>query len=126
MTRAFSLLISATTILLSGCEPNAGEVTPLSDGIIYCSEGNPDTFNPQLVTSGTTVDATAAQLYDRLIDYDAEKQAFVPALAKRWEPLDNGTRYRFYLREGVEFHSTKYFTPTRTFNAEDVRFSFNR
>lgn len=126
MTKAFSLLISATTILLSGCEPGTEEVTPLSEGIIYCSEGNPDTFNPQLVTSGTTVDATAAQLYDRLIDYDAEKQAFVPALAESWEPLDNGTRYRFYLREGVEFHSTDYFSPTREFNAEDVRFSFNR
>lgn len=126
MTKAFSLLISATTLLLSGCGPNTEEVTPLSEGIIYCSEGNPDTFNPQLVTSGTTVDATAAQLYDRLIDYDAEKQTFVPALAKRWEPLDNGTRYRFYLREGVKFHSTNYFTPSRTLNAEDVRFSFNR
>ena len=30
MTKAFSLLISATTILLSGCEPGTEEVTPLS------------------------------------------------------------------------------------------------
>ncbi|MFP3354725.1 ABC transporter substrate-binding protein, partial [Pseudoalteromonas sp. SIMBA_153] len=77
----------------------------MAAGIIYCSEGNPASFNPQLVTSGTTVDATAAQLYDRLIDYDAEQQKFVPALAKRWETLDNGTRYRFHLREGVKFHT---------------------
>ena len=91
-----------------------------------CSEGNPEGFNLQRITSGTTVDATAAQLYDRLIDYDAETQQFVPALAKQWQALDNGTRYRFQLRDGVAFHSTAYFTPSRPFNADDVIFSFNR
>lgn len=99
---------------------------PLRKGLVYCSEGNPEGFNPQRITSGTTVDATAAQLYDRLIDYDAETQQFVPALAKQWQALDNGTRYRFQLRDGVAFHSTAYFTPSRPFNADDVIFSFNR
>ena len=32
----------------------------------------------------------------------------------------------FYLRKDVHFHQTKYFTPTRTLNADDVLFSFNR
>lgn len=106
---------------------NEGQLPkPLQQGLVYCSEGNPETFNPQLVTSGTTVDATAAQLYDRLIDYNAEQQTFVPALATEWQALDNGTRYRFKLREDVAFHTTEYFTPTRKLNANDVIFSFNR
>ncbi|HAD47673.1 MAG TPA: ABC transporter substrate-binding protein, partial [Idiomarina sp.] len=76
--------------------------------------------------SGTTVDATAAQLYDRLIDYDASEQAFVPALATEWQALDDGTRYRFKLRDDVAFHTTNFFTPSRNLNADDVIFSFNR
>ena len=34
--------------------------------------------------------------------------------------------YTFNLRKGVKFHQTKYFTPSREFNADDVLFSFNR
>ncbi|KPD22751.1 ABC transporter substrate-binding protein [Idiomarina abyssalis] len=126
MIKAYANVAVIAAALVSGCQSEEPEPAPLADGIIYCSEGNPDTFNPQLITSGTTVDATAAQLYDRLIDYDAKQQKFVPALAKRWETLDNGTRYRFYLREGVQFHKTDYFEPTRELTAEDVQFSFNR
>ncbi|RUO72871.1 ABC transporter substrate-binding protein [Idiomarina ramblicola] len=126
MIKAYATVAAISAFLISGCQSEEPSPAPLANGIIYCSEGNPDTFNPQLVTSGTTVDATAAQLYDRLIDYDANQQKFVPALAKRWETLDNGTRYRFHLREGVQFHHTDYFQPTRELTAEDVQFSFNR
>lgn len=126
MIKAYANVLFIAAVFLSGCQSEEPEPAPLANGIIYCSEGNPASFNPQLVTSGTTVDATAAQLYDRLIDYDAEQQKFVPALAKRWETLDNGTRYRFHLREGVKFHTTNYFQPSRELTAEDVQFSFNR
>ena len=34
--------------------------------------------------------------------------------------------YTFHLRDGVKFHTTDYFTPTRDFNADDVLFTFNR
>ncbi|MEC7642056.1 MAG: ABC transporter substrate-binding protein, partial [Pseudomonadota bacterium] len=120
-----SILVTAfTSFFLFSCSEQTDVPEPLQNGLIYCSEGNPESFNPQRVTSGTTVDATASQLYDRLIDYDAEQQAFVSALATDWQALDNGQRYRFKLRQGVTFHSTDYFTPTRTFNADDVVFSF--
>ncbi|RUO80627.1 peptide ABC transporter substrate-binding protein SapA [Idiomarina tyrosinivorans] len=121
------LALGALTIVfgLTGCQPDTPPA-PLQNGLIYCSEGNPESFNPQLDASGTTVDATAAQLYDRLIDYDPESKRFVPALATKWQALDNGTRYRFTLRQHVAFHKTAYFTPSRTFNADDVVFSFNR
>lgn len=111
---------------LAACQPATTTVAPLQQGLVYCSEGNPEGFNPQLGTSGTTIDATSAQLYDRLLDYDAEQQQFVPALAERWQALDDGQRYRFHLRRNVQFHSTPWFTPSRALNADDVLFSFQR
>ncbi|WP_404402679.1 ABC transporter substrate-binding protein [Idiomarina seosinensis] len=127
MIRLHTALIALLVLMLSACE-RSGEQrpTPLQQGLVYCSEGNPEGFNPQRITSGTTIDATAAQLYDRLIDYDAEQRQFVPALAKSWQALDNGTRYRFELRDDISFHDTAYFTPSRQLNADDVIFSFNR
>ncbi|EKE84767.1 ABC transporter substrate-binding protein SapA [Idiomarina xiamenensis] len=117
--------LSLVGVLLAGCQPQQ-RPEPLQQGLIYCSEGNPESFNPQLGTSGTTIDATAAQLYDRLLDYDADEKRFLPALATDWQVLDDGHRYRFHLRHDVQFHHTDYFSPSRTFNADDVLFSFRR
>ncbi|MCF2946873.1 ABC transporter substrate-binding protein [Paraglaciecola aquimarina] len=96
------------------------------DGIIYCSEGSPSNFNPQLDTSGTTVDASSHQIYDRLLDFDPVSGDIAPALATSWLISDDGKTYTFQLRKTVNFHSISTFTPTRTFNADDVLFSFNR
>lgn len=120
------LAIACSVLIIAACGPVEQHAAIELDGLVYCSEGNPESFNPQLGTSGTTVDATSAQLYDRLLDYDAKLQQFVPALARGWQALDDGTRYRFNLRQGVEFHSTDWFTPKRPFNADDVIFSFER
>ncbi|MCL1139112.1 ABC transporter substrate-binding protein [Shewanella pneumatophori] len=113
--------IAPFSLLLTACGPQQ-----VPAGLVYCSEGNPETFNPQLVTSGTTIDATSQQLYDSLIDYDPVSGELVPALASSWETSADGLSYRFKLRPGVQFHHTDWFTPTRTFNADDVIFSFNR
>lgn len=95
-------------------------------GIIYCSESNPVTFNPQLDTSSTTSDATSHQLYDRLLDFDPDSGRIVPSLASSWLVTNDGLTYAFQLRRDVKFHQTHYFTPTRNFNADDVIFSINR
>ena len=49
-----------------------------------------------------------------------------PALAESWQTSDDGLVYTFNLRKGAKFHTTKGFTPTRDFNADDVVFSFAR
>lgn len=126
MSKQSIIVTALASFLLLSCSEQTQVPEPLQDGLIYCSEGNPESFNPQRVTSGTTVDATASQLYDRLIDYDAAQQSFVSALATDWQALDNGQRYRFHLRRNVTFHDTDYFTPSRYFNADDVVFSFRR
>jgi cationic peptide transport system substrate-binding protein len=98
----------------------------LPSGLVYCSEGNPETFNPQLVTSGTTIDATSNQIYSRLVDYSVDEASIVPNLATQWQISEDGLQYRFTLRQDVHFHQSPIFNPSRSFNADDVLFSFNR
>ena len=95
-------------------------------GFVYCVNGQVSTFNPQKASSGLIVDTLAAQLYDRLLDVDPYTYRLVPELAESWEVLDNGATYRFRLRSNVAFQKTPWFTPGRTFNADDVVFSFQR
>lgn len=113
-------------LFLAGCEPNHMDGERVAPGIVYCSEGDPTTFNPQLTTTGTTTDATSYQLYNRLVEYDPALGSIMPGLAHHWHINENGKIYTFYLRKEVPFHSNKIFTPTRHFNADDVLFSFNR
>ncbi|WP_034914891.1 ABC transporter substrate-binding protein [Erwinia sp. 9145] len=94
--------------------------------LVFCSEGSPENFNPQLYTSGTSVDASAVPLYNRLVDFKPGTTELVPSLAESWEVSPDGKVYTFHLRKGVKFHSSKTYKPTRDFNADDVIFSFMR
>ena len=94
--------------------------------LVYCSEGSPENFNPQLYTSGTSVDASAVPIYNRLVDFKVGTTELQPSLAESWEVSEDGKVYTFHLRKGVKFQSNKYFKPTRDFNADDVIFSFMR
>lgn len=118
------LLLLCTSVFVGGCNNDLPET--VRSGLVYCSEGSPETFNPQLVTSGTTIDAISQQLYDRLLDIDANNGELIPGLAQNWQVSDDGRVYHFTLRSEVQFHQTEYFQPSRTLNAEDVVFTFNR
>lgn len=110
--------------------PPVGPTTPLEDirhsGFVYCVNDVLNTFNPQMARSGLMVDTLAAQLYDRLLGVDPYTYRLMPELAQRWEVSDNGATYRFWLRRDVPFQKTRWFTPTRMMNADDVMFSFQR
>ncbi|GAB4013317.1 MAG: dipeptide ABC transporter substrate-binding protein DppA [Bdellovibrio sp.] len=93
---------------------------------VYCSEGSPSAFNPQITTDGTSNNAAGMTIYDRLVEFKLGTTEVGPALAESWTISKNKKTYTFKLRKGVKFHSTKYFTPTRDFNADDVIFSFER
>ncbi|MAD77211.1 MAG: ABC transporter substrate-binding protein [Rheinheimera sp.] len=125
----FYVLVCRSTIislllLLAGCQPHLPETA--RSGLVYCSEGSPESFNPQRVTSGTTIDIISQQLYDRLVDINPANGDIIPGLASDWQVSTDGTRYEFILRQDVAFHTTRYFSPSRKFNAEDVVFTFNR
>ncbi|MGE8399832.1 MAG: ABC transporter substrate-binding protein, partial [Burkholderiales bacterium] len=94
--------------------------------LVFCSEGSPAGFDPGQYTTGTDFDASAETLYNRLSQFERGGTAVIPGLATSWDISDDGLTYTFHLREGVKFHTTPYFTPTRTFNADDVLFTFNR
>lgn len=104
-----------------GSTSSGGEKT-----LVYCSEGSPEGFNASLFTSGTTFDASAKNVYNRLVEFVVGTTQTRPGLAESWDISDDGLEYTFHLRHGVTFHTTKYFTPTREFNADDVLFSFRR
>ncbi|MGE0616694.1 MAG: ABC transporter substrate-binding protein [Bacteriovoracia bacterium] len=93
--------------------------------LVYCSEGSPSTFNPQIATDGTTYTNTSA-IYNRLVEFKYGETSVEPMLAESWSTSKDGMTYTFKLRKGVKFQTTAYFTPTREFNADDVLFTFNR
>ncbi|WP_440873863.1 ABC transporter substrate-binding protein [Thalassotalea sp. PLHSN55] len=128
LTRLFTykrILTLSLALALSACD-SANDVSLKEQSIIYCAEGSPESFNPQTVTSGTTVDTTAKHLYDRLIAFNSDDHTIVPSIAKSWHVTRDGKRITFYLRKDISFHTTQYFTPTRMLNADDVMFSFER
>ncbi|AGT09400.1 ABC transporter substrate-binding protein [Paracoccus aminophilus] len=93
---------------------------------VYCSEGSPEGFDPAPYTAGTTFDASAHAVYNRLAQFKPGTTEVEPALAESWDVSEDGKEYTFHLRKGVKFQSNDKFTPTRDFNADDVIFSFER
>lgn len=115
--------MTALALTVSALSVSAGAV---AGTLVYCSEGSPENFNPQLYTSGTSVDASAVPVYNRLVDFKVGTTELQPSLAESWDVSEDGKVYTFHLRKGVKFQSNKYFKPTRDFNADDVIFSFMR
>ncbi|MCB0422052.1 MAG: ABC transporter substrate-binding protein [Bdellovibrionales bacterium] len=113
-------------ILLAAVGLSAQMTFAATKTFVYCSEGSPSIFNPQLATDGPTFNASSRPIYNRLVDFENGSTKVVPSLATKWEVNKQGTSFTFHLRKGVKFHSNAGFTPTRDFNADDVLFTFNR
>lgn len=122
MTTGKTLLALALSALL----PASAAWAANNDTLVYCSEASPESFNPQIASSGPTFVASSQTLYNRLINFDPVKNTPIPSLATDWTISPDGLTYTFTLRQGVKFNSNKFFTPTRDFNADDVIFSVLR
>ena len=104
-------------------------------GLVYCSEGSPDSFNPHIGTSSINFDASARVLFDRLFEF-GDNGSIKPSLAVKVgnKPevsiedyvSEDGLTYTIPLRSDVEFHSNRLYRPTRSLNATDVIFTFKR
>ncbi|MCE0492649.1 peptide ABC transporter substrate-binding protein SapA [Vibrio sp. DNF-1] len=113
-------------VTLSACKDNVDHNNIRKTGFVYCAQGNSTTFNPQLAESGLIVSALGPQIYDTLLVLNDNNQKPRPNIAESWTVSDNGTHYVFKLRKNVHFQNTAWFTPSRTLNARDVVFSFDR
>jgi len=78
---------------------------------------DPVSLDPQVQLSGGMLQY-AHWAFDPLVRWTKDGK-FEPRLATKWERI-NKYRVRFYLREGVKFHSGN------TFTAKDVKWSFDR
>ncbi len=94
--------------------------------LVFCSEGSPAGFDPGQYTTGTDFDASAETIYNRLSQFQRGGTAVEPGLATSWDVSPDNLTWTFHLRDGVKFHTTPYFKPTRDFNTDDVLFTFNR
>jgi dipeptide transport system substrate-binding protein len=113
-------LIAASALALGAAVP------AMAKTFVYCSEASPEGFDPAPYTAGTTFDASAHPVYNRLVEFKKGTTEVEPGLAESWEVSADGLEYTFKLRQGVKWQSNEKFTPTRDFNADDVIFSYDR
>ncbi|MFV8459710.1 ABC transporter substrate-binding protein SapA [Vibrio campbellii] len=127
MKALIRLSLSICTLsFLAGCGESVNHDQIREKGFIYCGQGNPSTFNPQLVDSGITAESLSPQIFDTLLTLDPMTYRPQQNLATSWSVDKSGTEYTFKLRPNVAFQTTDWFTPTRSMNAQDVVFSFER
>lgn len=105
------LLASAAAMLMSS--PALSQQT-----LRYAFQGNLNTLDPHSLNETTTL-GLQGNVYEGLTARDKNLK-IIPGLAERWEILDGGTRWRFYLRKNIKFHNGDAFT------ADDVVFTAAR
>lgn len=111
--------------LLTACGEEIDHNDIRQAGFVFCGQGKPTTFNPQLIDSGITAEALSLSCttpYSRLI----LKHTTIASIAENWSVNKEGTEYTFKLKHGVQFQTTPWFSPTRPLNSKDVVFSFKR
>ena len=116
--RVAALSLLFTSLFAAGL----AQAAPLS----VCTEASPEGFDVVQYNSLTTTNASADVLMNRLVEFDASQGKVVPSLAESWTVSDDGLIYDFKLRNGVKFHTTSRFKPSRDLDADDVLFSFQR
>ncbi|WP_322043811.1 ABC transporter substrate-binding protein [Paraburkholderia sp. J67] len=109
------------------CAALACAATPaLAKPLTVCTESSPDGFDVVQFNSLVTTNASADVIFNALVAYDEAQKKVVPSLAQSWDVSSDGLTYTFHLRPNVAFQTTEWFKPTRTLNADDVVFTFER
>lgn len=124
---AIVILMMLATVACSGGEPanddkngpeaGAQNGTEHRDTLTVAFRAEPTNLDPHNNGSLSSF-AVERQIFDRLVDKDAEGN-IIPMLAKNWEVIDD-TTIRFFLRDDVTFHNGEKLT------AEDVVYTIQR
>lgn len=67
-------------LLLSALLPAGAAWAAGNDTLVYCSEASPESFNPQIASSGPSFVASSQVLYNRLVSFDPVKNTPIPSL----------------------------------------------
>jgi peptide/nickel transport system substrate-binding protein len=89
-------------LLSASCARSPGPTLPQDNSLTVALESAPINLDPRLAT-----DQASSRVFEVMLNGLVTKDRkgnFIPDLAERWEILDGGPRYRFYLRPGVTFH----------------------
>ncbi|TMW71846.1 ABC transporter substrate-binding protein [Alteribacter natronophilus] len=87
--------------------------------LIFARGGDSVSLDYASVTDGESSRVTK-QIYESLLEFDADSFEIGPGLAHDWDVSDDGLTYTFYLEEGVTFHDGT------DFNADAVKLNFER
>lgn len=113
----FSTLLLALGLSLAA----AATAKPL----VYCADASPEGFDPGRWDSSSTANATR-QIFEGLLRFERGGTRLEPELAESWTLSPDARSLTLKLRAGVQFHERPGFRPSRTLNADDVLFSFQR
>ena len=81
--------------------------------------GDPKTFNTIIATETSSSTITDGYIFEGLVTRNGVSTEYEAELAKDWDISEDGKKYTFYLREGVQWSDGKEFT------ADDVIFTFD-
>ena len=111
--KRFMVCICAALLLCS-----ASAVWAKGDTLIVANPSDAKTLDPHQ-TAESSSNTAMRQIYESLVMFNS-KHEITPMMAERWEVLEDGKAYKFYLRKGVKFHNGEEMT------ADDVVFTFKR
>lgn len=120
---SFSILALSlfyTEFGITGCK----NVDKISDSLIfrYNEDATVSTLDPVYVRNQSEI-WIVQQLYSRLVELDSFLKP-QPGIARRWEILDSGRVYKFYMRQGIHFYSAQ--GKNKLLTAADVVYTFKR
>ena len=110
-----SVLIMAVLASTVAVAPVAAQRPEGTLTVAVATFGN-ERWLPQLYPGAE--DVVLKPMMENLLNRDLKSGELAPLLAERWEVLEDGKIWRFYLRKGVRFHNGQEMT------AEDVKFTF--
>jgi peptide/nickel transport system substrate-binding protein len=111
-------LLGALSLVSCGAPAAQRSATSQGPNIVRLGIQQIAQTDPALISSDSEV-LIANQVYDYLVDIDAQNQV-VPRLATKWDVSPDGLTYTFDLARGVTFHDGSAFA------AQDVVWTFDR
>ena len=81
--------------------------------------GDPKTFNTIIAKETSSSTITDGYIFEGLVTRNGVTTEYEPELAKSWDISEDGRKYTFYLRKGVQWSDGEEFT------ADDVIFTFD-